>query len=677
MKKVALYCRVSSEDQKERDTIENQIEILHTFVEMKGTFEIYKEYLDNGVSGTVPFEQRPEGKKLIDDASKKLFDSVLVWKIDRFGRDTLSGLTAVEMLRKYDIEIISVTEPFDLNTPTGRFQFITYLNMAELERNNILDRMFLGATRAAKKGKWLGGIVPYGYKINKDGYLEIEDTEAEIIRKIFNLYIYEGLSTIDIAIYLNNLGIPSSCGTGKGKRTKNITTKWRSGSIQRILSNTTYMGIHEYGKRASRRKETIIREVPAIISKEVFDKAQDVKKYNMLISKRNNNKREYLLRGLIKCEECGKNFYGVSYKDKSASYVCSGKRGENKKILGVQCNNLNIKADTIEEIVWNECLEILTHYESYISEMIQNNKTINNSLKEDIAKLQQALNDKKNEKNNILTLYRKNLITEEELETQLQDIRNEEKKLTDLINEFKIKSSQFDNESDFINDFSKLLEQYRQKLSRLTFKEKREIVELLVNNISVKTIVQNGMKQSDITIVYNLGSFDSMVKLGTHTDMGSDNKFEFHKNKKIYHQNIYKYNNVEISPGMRLRELRLNKNLTINKLSKLINVSSTTLRHVEQDKIKPPFSYYYWKVICNYFNINHIEYFNLNELKEDTLQEKLLKIRALLGAKSWDEVGKALGYSKEFTIDLLTRYKGNNYHIEKINNLLNSFCNYN
>jgi site-specific DNA recombinase len=274
MKKIAIYCRVSSDDQKERDTIENQVEILRTYTEMKSELQIYKEYLDNGISGTIPFEQRPGGKDLIEDAARHLFDIVLVWKIDRFGRDTLSGLNAIELLRKYDVEILSVTEPFDLNTPTGRFQFITYLNMAELERNNILDRMFLGATRAAKQGKWLGGIVPYGYFVNKDGFLEINKEEASIIKKIYDLYTNENMSTMNIALYLNSTGITSSCGNGKGKRTKNISGMWRSSSIQRILNSTTYKGVHEYGKRGSRRKESILRNVPAIISEEQWNFAQ-------------------------------------------------------------------------------------------------------------------------------------------------------------------------------------------------------------------------------------------------------------------------------------------------------------------------------------------------------------------------------------------------------------------
>ena len=186
MKNVAIYCRVSSDDQKERETIENQVEILESYVEIRENLKIIKKYLDDGISGTIPFEERPEGKELLKDSTSGLFNTVLVYRVDRFGRDTLTGLSTIEKLRNNNIEILSVTEPFDLNTPTGRYQFINYLNMAELERNNILDRMFIGATRAAKKGQWLGGITPYGYRV-ENKYLVVDEEEAKVVKKIYDL----------------------------------------------------------------------------------------------------------------------------------------------------------------------------------------------------------------------------------------------------------------------------------------------------------------------------------------------------------------------------------------------------------------------------------------------------------------------------------------------------------
>lgn len=511
MKKVAIYCRVSSDDQKERDTIENQVDILHTYIEMRDGLSAYGEYLDNGISGTVPFVQRPEGSRLLKDASKGYFDTVLVWKIDRFGRDTLSGLKAVEMLSKYNIEIMSVTEPFDMNTPTGRFQFITYLNMAELERNNILDRMYIGATRAAKQGKWMGGIVPYGYNVNKDGLLEVKDDEAKIIIKIFELYVNERLSTISIALYLNNSGILSSCGTGKGKRTKNITAKWRAGTIQRILNNTTYKGIHYYGKRGTRRKDLIKRDVPPIISAELWDKAQKVKVENTIISKRNNTKRNYLLRGLIKCKYCGKTFYGVSYKNRSDFYVCSGKRGENKRVLGIKCNALNINAEEIEKSVWNDCEDILKHYDTYIEALENSSTSRDDNTENELNNLKYSLSSKVTEKNNILALYRKNIITEDEVADQLKDIKKEENNINNLISTFEEKLNCYKHENELITSMSNKLKYYSEKIDNLTFEEKYNVVKLLVKEIITETIVQDGYKTSKYEVIYNLVKLDNLM----------------------------------------------------------------------------------------------------------------------------------------------------------------------
>jgi site-specific DNA recombinase len=517
-KKAAIYCRVSSDDQKEKDTIENQIDILHTYIEFKQNLTIYDEYLDNGISGTIPFNERPEGSRLIADAEKGLFDTVLVWKVDRFGRDTLSGLNAVEMLTKSNIEILSVSEPFDLNTPTGRFQFITYLNMAELERNNILDRMFLGATRAAKKGKWLGGIVPYGYSVNQDGFLEINNDEAEVIRKIFSLYTKDKLSSISIAAYLNNTEIPSSCGTGKGKRTKNISGKWRSSTIQRILRSTTYKGIHEYGKRGSRRKELIVREVPAIVTPELWEEARVVSKNNSIMSTRNMKNYTFLLRGLLTCSVCGRKFYGITYKEKSSVYVCSGKRGENKRLMGSNCIANNVKVDDIEPLIVNDIKYMLLHADELISDLRRksaNSDIDKNVLDEELKKLLLSIQNLNSEKTNIYKLFRKNKISEDDLDIQLNEISKEELQLNKQINILNNKISCIDNNEALVNSFSEKLKTYSNRVNDLTEDDYEALIKLLVKSILVTPIIEEGVKTSVFKITYNL------VKLESHTDTDS------------------------------------------------------------------------------------------------------------------------------------------------------------
>lgn len=504
MNKVALYCRVSSDDQKERETIENQVEILNTYVEMKDNLQVYKEYLDDGVSGTVPFEERPGGKKLINDAQKGLFDSILVWKIDRFGRDTLSGLSAVELLRKYDIEILSITEPFDLNTPTGRFQFITYLNMAELERNNILDRMFLGATRAAKKGKWLGGIVPYGYFVNKDGYLEINEKESEVIKKIFDMYVNDRSSTLEIALYLNSLDIPTNYSRGKGKGNRQITGKWRQNTIIRILSNTTYIGIHEYGKRGTRRKETIIRNVPKIIENDLWQKAKEIRSSNKSKAKRNTKHREYLLKGLIKCSRCGRAYQGVSYKNGSLSYyVCATKRGDRKKILGETCDNINIPAEELENAVWkmtyDEVILKVNERVGNIKLALSNDNELKN-INIELEKIKNSLNNTENEKSKILNLYKKNLISDDEVEIELTKINIEKENFKNLYEELKKKSEEKNNANNIAMNFKDLIEKYFYNIKNIDFNKKKELLNILIESIEVDYCIKDGEKLVNINV---------------------------------------------------------------------------------------------------------------------------------------------------------------------------------
>ena len=144
--------------------------------------------------------------------------------------------------------------------------------------------------------------------------------------------------------------------------------------------------------------------------------------------------------------------------------------------------------------------------------------------------------------------------------------------------------------------------------------------------------------------------------------MDSDTKFDIKKEKKFLPINICN------TPGTKLRDLRLKNNMTLKKLANKININAATLMHLEQDKINMP--YHYWKAICDCFCINHIEYLELDALKEETIQDKLLKIRAYIGGVKWKDVGDYLGYSKAFTIDLLTRYKPNKNQIRRINTAL-------
>ncbi len=149
MKKVAIYTRVSTNDQ----SVDMQVSDLRRYCEQRG-FEIYKEYSDQGVSGTK--DKRPALDELMADARKRKFEAVICWRFDRFARSTKHLVTALEEFCHLRIDFLSFQENIDTSSPLGKAVFIIISAIAELERNIIVERVRAGIRKAKEKGKRLG-----------------------------------------------------------------------------------------------------------------------------------------------------------------------------------------------------------------------------------------------------------------------------------------------------------------------------------------------------------------------------------------------------------------------------------------------------------------------------------------------------------------------------------------
>jgi DNA invertase Pin-like site-specific DNA recombinase len=147
--KVAIYTRVSTNDQ----SVQMQSSDLRRYCDQRG-FQIYKEYSDQGVSGTK--DKRPALDELMDDVRKKKFDAVLCWRFDRFARSTKHLITALEEFRHLGIDFISYQENIDTSSPLGKAMFTIVSAIAELERNILLERVRAGLKRAKENGAILG-----------------------------------------------------------------------------------------------------------------------------------------------------------------------------------------------------------------------------------------------------------------------------------------------------------------------------------------------------------------------------------------------------------------------------------------------------------------------------------------------------------------------------------------
>src|SRR5919107_1875179 len=150
--RVALCLRVSSEEQRERETIEIQNEFLSQYCRLYG-LDVAGIYKDDGVSGTIPLEERPEGRRLLEDAKAGRFDTVLVYKLDRLGRSLLVIVDAHDRLQAAGVSLRSATEPIDTSNPSGRLVFQLLASFAEYEREIIGERTRAGLHRAFRNGK--------------------------------------------------------------------------------------------------------------------------------------------------------------------------------------------------------------------------------------------------------------------------------------------------------------------------------------------------------------------------------------------------------------------------------------------------------------------------------------------------------------------------------------------
>jgi len=490
--RAALYCRVSSDSQRDKQTIETQKRLLADYVEREG-WKIFGWYIDDGITGT-SIEARPAFTKLLSDAEARKFDVVVVVDIDRLTRsDDIRQRALIDYTLKENgikVAVASTGELLDLDNSMHELIHTIKTWIAKEDRKKILQRMAEGRMTKLLQGKFLGSRTTYGYCKDESGHLIIDELEAEVVREIFRLYTADGISMNNIAYALDGKGYLRRDGS-----------RWTPAKIHRTIKSTIYKGElylnREKARKPLPKSEWIKIEVPAIIDSETWDLAQERAKTNKIFAKR-RLKNLYLLRGVIYCGECGSKmtsrtyFYGGSKPD--ARYVCYH-RDQRRKTGGcVLPSLLSRKAD---EAVWN-LVEDLVKDSNVLRRVLRvsqsGQKETEALIRREVEDLEKKLNRKQLERDRILRLYRKSVIGDAEVERQLSEVQTAEDMMraTKRIEENKLESLTLSRQK--VESLENALAGLRQHIDNYSFEQKQQLVRLLVPGDAEHRIIVNADK---------------------------------------------------------------------------------------------------------------------------------------------------------------------------------------
>ena len=359
--KTAIYCRVSTEGQEQDGTsLKTQLEACVKYCKNKG-YEIVCQYAEawSGLS-----LERPRLNEMREVVRSQRIDSVVVYSLDRFSRDPVHGVILMQELEKHGVILEAATEIVD-NTEAGKLVFYIKGYAAKLDAERRRDATGRGKKALLKEGKLPQGtgIGIYGYKWLKDSKKRIPiENEAKIVQRMFEM-VANGTSGFKVAKTLNENSIPSKSGK-----------KWEARTVSRIVRNPAYIGITYFGQtigkeRKATQKETwhVLPDVtPAIIGKELFEQAQAVLARSKELHP-GKAQHEYTLTGFAVCSYCGSPLVGACLSKRYRYYKCRGTyaTASREKI----CDAHYIKADWLENAVWENVKRILSNPEVLLNEV--------------------------------------------------------------------------------------------------------------------------------------------------------------------------------------------------------------------------------------------------------------------------------------------------------------------
>lgn len=459
--KAVIYARYSSDNQRE-ESIEGQLRDCMQYAEYND-IQVVGSYIDRAMSAKT--DNRPNFQQMIKDSAKRLFDVIIVWKLDRFARNRFDSAYYKNILKKNGVRVISAKESISEGAE-GIILESVLEGYAEYYSVELAEKVNRGMTDNALKAMSNGGITPLGYYLDDEQHLQIDERKAPFVREIFQRYA-DGEMIKAIIDDMNDRGVGITVRMKKKAGKKAYDKPLGYNNVRRMLSNRKYIG--EY------RFKDIVNEdaIPAIIDKDLFEKVQKRIAVNTRAPAIHKAEDEYLLTTHLFCGKCKAMMIGDSGKGKKGTvyhyYKCVNTKKRHtcdKKAIGKEkIENAVIKA-VMDKIMDDKLMEQLS-YKLYDLQM-QGSSIL--------PALQAQLSDVESGIDNMLNAIQQGIVLES-TKKRLSDLENRKKELEIEIAQEQIKHPLLTREQI---EFG--LTRFR-KLDLSTQKGRRALIDGFVNTI--------------------------------------------------------------------------------------------------------------------------------------------------------------------------------------------------
>ena len=488
--RAAIYARVSdkSQDGEDKTSISKQIGEMETYCERKG-LTITARYQEVGRGWS---KKRPEFQRMLADARKGRFDTIVCWKSDRLSRGMYPAAALMEVVEAHQIRLEAVMDAIDMKT------FGLMAAIGKIELDNFRERSTMGKRGTAKQGRVPTGNLPYAYRIGDYGRPEVVEEQAEVVRRIFHMYVHEGMRAYSIAVRLTDEGIPTQSGK----------LLWLQSRVHHILGNATYTGSWVYGKYRhvstedgmkvyDQPRDTWIEiPVPQVIDDETWEKAQALKKQRSVKAKRNTNVL-YLLQHLLKCGECGRNFHarctrvttnvrnGKRYRYElptpSRYYMCNGMQS-----MRLRCRERPyIRAERLEEPIWSEVKRVIQNPDLIVAGIDTLGSQGSDGLEEEITQAERDLRSIQMEEDRAIRLFVSGKITEIQLDVQRKFITERLESARAKLDDYRAREASGAEKRQLMETVLAWTREVGEGLDELTDEQRKEILQMIVEQVVI------------------------------------------------------------------------------------------------------------------------------------------------------------------------------------------------